>query len=85
MVKHRKPLLYPQQDSCLTNKIVQLPVTVFAHGQVILAKEGCAGISCQVAVGSPAVQLFVGKLDPPPPPPPLTRSAALPCIWGRAP
>ena len=24
--KTRRPLLYPQQDSCLTNEIVQLPV-----------------------------------------------------------
>ena len=27
--------------------------------------EGCAGISCHVAVQLPAVQLFAGKLDPP--------------------
>ena len=26
--------------------------------------EGCTGISCQVAVGLPAVQLIAGKLDP---------------------
>ena len=47
----------------MTNEIVQLPVM---HSHVAsYFSEGCAGISCQVAIGLPAVQLFAGKLDPP--------------------
>ena len=39
----------------------------YAHAQLHTSyfSEECAGISCQVAVGLPAVQLFAGKLDPP--------------------
>ena len=71
-----KTLLYPQQDSCVTNEIVQLPVDhVFTGGQVILAEDVAAGISCHVRVTSCSVVCREAR--------PPTRSAALPVagVW----